>query len=319
MKVTRLKGGSLSSTCLYETDRLNFVRKSVDLKKDREYGFVRWYSQLKKLQRYQTLFPGLVPDVLAVGVTSDQAYFDLEYLESFIDVKTIFATSDLESSIIEKINSALWAAFETLHSKKYLPNYMAPKLYFREEVLQKINDAQTVKEFKDFYNLGSYEYNGKIVPGIHRHLNKLEKFFDNLNLDSEEYTHGNPTLENTMYSFKEDKIVFIDLYEESIIDSKLLDYSQVLQCSNSLYGYINDRQVSVQGNVVEHNLNIPKSFDQFNQLFIKNIDSKFIETVKVLEATQFTRMLPFKCFAGDIDKAKYFYVHACYLIDKILG
>ena len=122
-----------------------------------------------------------------------------------------------------------------------------------------------------------------------------------------------------MYSFKEDKIIFIDLYEESIIDSRFLDYSQVLQCSNSLYGYINDRRVNVHGNTVDHDLEIPKTFETFNRLFKERIDPKYTEIINILEATQFIRMLPFKCFAGDINKAKYFYVHACYLIDKIMG
>jgi len=122
-----------------------------------------------------------------------------------------------------------------------------------------------------------------------------------------------------MYSPSENRIVFIDLYEESIVDTKFLDYSQVLQCSRSLYGYVNDRQVIVEGNAVSHNLTIPNSFKEFNQLFEQGIDPGDRATVDIFEATQFIRMLPFKCFAGDINKAKFFYVHACYLLDKILG
>jgi hypothetical protein len=39
--------------------------------------------------------------------------------------------------------------------------------------------------------------------------------------------------------------------------------------------------------------------------------------VDVLEATQFIRMLPFKCAAGEFEKAQFFYVHACHLLSKI--
>jgi len=319
MKITLLKGGSLSTTCLYETQNDKFVRKSVSTSKDREYGFMRWYSQLKKLQRYQTLFPDLVPKILELGSSTNQTWFDLEYLESFEDIKTIFSTQTLTDTEISKINNALWLALDKLHLKKYQANPGAGSLYFKEEVLQKLIDAKTIPEFKEFYDIGSYVYHGKNVPGIDKHLNKLETFFNDLELEQEEYIHGNPTLENTMYSFKEDKIIFIDLYEESIIDSRFLDYSQVLQCSNSLYGYINDRQVNVQGNTVGHDLEIPKTFETFNRLFKERIDPGYTEIINILEATQFTRMLPFKCFAGNINKAKYFYVHACYLIDKIMG
>lgn len=319
MKITRLKGGSLSSTCLHESPDISFVRKSVSTVKDREYGFVRWYSQLKKLQRYQTLFPGLVPRILNVGYGDDTAYFDLEYLADYQDIKTILSSDWVTQADIKNINTALWSAFNVLHSNGYTANPGAGALYYKEEVLQKLIDANTVNEFQEFYNLDSYLYNGKNVPGIQRHLNSLEEFFRNLNLSSEEYTHGNPTLENTMYSPSQNRIMFIDLYEESIVDSKFLDYSQVLQCSRSLYGYVNDRQVIVEDNSVSHNLTIPASFREFNQLFEQGIDSKDRATVDIFEATQFIRMLPFKCFAGDINKAKFFYVHACYLLDKILG
>jgi hypothetical protein len=319
MKITKLKGGSLSSTCLYESPDVSFVRKSVSTVKDREYGFVRWYSQLKKLQRYQTLFPNLVPRILNVGYNKDTAYFDLEYLRDYQDIKIILSSNSVEYSTIKNINTALWSAFAVLHSNRYTANPSAGVLYYKEEVLQKLVDANTVNEFQEFYNLESYFYNGKYVPGIQNHLNRLEEFFRNLNLSSEEYTHGNPTLENTMYSPSENRIVFIDLYEESIVDSKFLDYSQVLQCSNSLYGYINDRQVIIEGNAVSHSLTIPDSFKEFNQLFEQGIDPSDRAVVDIFEATQFIRMLPFKCFAGDINKAKFFYVHACYLLDKILG
>ena len=47
-----LKGGSLSRTgVINET----YVRKEVDLHSDIEYGYNRWYSQLKRLQRYNMI------------------------------------------------------------------------------------------------------------------------------------------------------------------------------------------------------------------------------------------------------------------------
>jgi hypothetical protein len=47
--------------------------------------------------------------------------------------------------------------------------------------------------------------------------------------------------------------------------------------------------------------------------------AKEIQTINILEATQFIRMLPFKCAAGEFDKAKYFYLHACHLLNKVFG
>ena len=189
-------------------------------------------------------------------------------------------------------------------------------LYYKEEVEQKIIDALNVPEFAEFYGLKEYTYHGYPISGFHKYQENLVKYFNHLNLPYEQNIHGNPTLENTLYSLKDNKIVFVDCYEESIIDTKYLDYAQVLQCSRSHYGYINDREVIVDGNDVGNNLIIPASFKKFNEHFESKMEHKK-ELINVLEATQFIRMLPFKCLAGDLDKAKYFYVHACYLLKKV--
>ena len=315
MSIIKLKGGSLSSTYLHDEE---LVRKKVSLTVNREYGYVRWYSQLKKIQRYNSLHPNLFPKILNVSYENDEAYFDLEYMKGFKDIKRIFSGAELSISRLEKINEALWTAFDELHSTKYESNSGAPYLYFKEEVLQKLKDACVDPKFDEFFKQGSFYINGEKVFGIENYLSQLESFFKGLNLISEVTIHGNPTLENTLYSFDENRIVFVDPYEESIIDTRFLDYAQVLQCSRSHYGIINDNAVDVSGNKVVNSTSIPINFMNFNVLFDGQIaENRTKEIMDVLEATQFIRMLPFKCLAGDLDKAKYFYVHACLLLSKV--
>lgn len=317
MKITKLKGGSLSSTSLYEDGDKKFIRKIIDTKQNREYGFVRWYSQLKKLQQFGGT--GLFPKVLKVGTTDNGAYFDIEYLEGYRDIKTILSEDTLSVAQIEQINEAVWRSFDNLHRKIYLPIKGAGSLYFKEEVIQKLSDAFKYQKFYNFYESGlldSFEYNGRITHGIQNFLPELKNFFDELNLTTEENIHGNPTLENMMYSFKEDKVMFVDPYEESCIDSRLLDYSQVLQCSRSYYGFINDREVTVDGASVGYHGDIPNNFVVFNKKFEDKIPVEDRKTIDVLEATQFIRMLPFKCAAGETEKAMFFYVHACHLLNR---
>jgi hypothetical protein len=212
----------------------------------------------------------------------------------------------------------VWKGLNQLHSVTHDPILGAGKLYFEEEVLQKLNDALAIPEFAEFYAHGTYEYDGKIVHGIGNSMMDLENFFKELTLIQEENIHGNPTLENILYSFEEDRVVFIDVYDESMIDTRFLDYAQVLQCSRSHYGFINDNKVDIGSISVTHRLEIPKNFETFNYHFESGIaDSRTKEIVDVFEATQFIRMLPFKVLAGEIDKAKFFYVHACYLLSKV--
>ena len=156
------------------------------------------------------------------------------------------------------------------------------------------------------------------------HLNRtnylydLGEYFSELELPYEQDILGNPTLENIMYSFEEDKVKFIDLYEESMIDTKFLDYSMVLQCSRSHYGIINDNKVYINDNYLYTEVHDTRNFETFNKHFSAELPAEHQKLIDIFEATQFMRMLPFKVRAGDIDKAKYFYVHACYLLGKVL-
>jgi hypothetical protein len=315
MNLTVLKGGSLSSTYLCDDNGFKFIRKHIHLEKNREYGFVRWYSQLKKLQRYNSLYPSLCPKVLSTNVVMYSAYFDLEYLDGYKDIKTILSENSSSDYQIEVMAKSLKNAFNTLHESKMnsIPNL--PYLYYVEEVEQKLKDAISASKNK-FFDYDEFVYNGKVIKKKDL-LEKLKKYFLDLSLPYENNIHGNPTLENILYSVEKNDIKFIDLYEESIIDSPLLDYSQVLQCSSSFYGYINDREVKTNGNEVSFEEPIPDSFSKFNHYFSNELED--LTTIKILEATQFFRMLPFKCIAGDVDKAKYFYVHALYLLSEIFN
>jgi len=314
VKTLKLKGGSLSSTYLIDDGQTQFIRKSVNTKSDREYGYVRWYSQLKKLQRFSDT--GVFPRVLNVGCEEDNVYFDIEYLNGYKDIKQIFSEKNLDLKDIEKINDSIWNSFEKIHRKKYPTNKGSGYLYFKEEVLQKITDALKNDRFFNFYQNKSFNYNGCLIKNIETYLPTLEKYFNGIELSVEEDIHGNPTLENMMYSFEEDKVFFIDPYEESCIDTKFLDYCQVLQCSKSYYGYINDNNVMVDGKNISFCGIIPENFKTFNSLFESKINSNK-ELIYILEATQFIRMLPFKCASGEIDKAIFFYAHSCSLLDKI--
>jgi len=303
--ITKLKGGSLNSTSLHVNEKHTFVRKLISTKANREYGYVRWYSQLKKLQRYNELFSGLVPKVLDAGINEEGAYFDIEYIDNK-DIKTLFKKGLIKD--VEALNVALWSAFSTLHSNTYTPTTNSLMLYYKEEVEQKINDARQFPEFEKFFKTIDVDYN------------KFKELF-NQPITSECYVHGNPTLENILYDPNTNKITFIDLYEEGIVDSKFADYSQVLQCSNSYYGLINDSNAYMDGNSPIYTHTVPTALKTFNELFISEINIRYpneYKLVKLFEATQFFRMLPFKCHAGDINKAKIFYKHATNLVNELI-
>ena len=131
-----------------------------------------------------------------------------------------------------------------------------------------------------------------------------------------------------MYIPKDNKFIFIDPYEENIIDSNLAEFSQLLQSSNAKYEIYNrQKNYLLDGNIIH--LEIPKNFgiDYFNKKLIKYLRESFHEKdyymIRLLEISQFIRMLPFK-MEVDENKMIFFYGLASslfhdFLIDYNLG
>ena len=55
--IKELKGGSLSKTIVVQNENNFFVRKKISISMEREYGLVRWQSQIRKLQILYNNFP----------------------------------------------------------------------------------------------------------------------------------------------------------------------------------------------------------------------------------------------------------------------
>jgi hypothetical protein len=180
--VMPLKGGSLSNT--YRLPQYDLVGKEIVRDKNREYGFVRWYSQLKKLQRYNTQYPNLFPKVIGVNVDDNKATFKIEYMKGFRDIKTILANDTLTDDQIFRISQAVWKGLNQLHSITHDPIPGAGKLYFEEEVWQKLKDALAIPEFANFHAHGTYEYNGRIVQGIGAYVHEMGKFLQRIKVDT---------------------------------------------------------------------------------------------------------------------------------------
>ncbi len=326
MHKTRLKGGSLSGTYLCRPDvGQPFVRKDVSLVHNREYGFQRWYSQLKRMQRYAELFPGVFPALHTYGMLhdpqqGDMAYFDMEYIEGAVTVQEfLMQTSD--RARIDRMFVALQAVMTRMHSTQ-LPSTAAPmELYIYEEIEQKIGACMGDARFAQLYRLPELEFNGVNVASIGTVMGEYKSLATKTyRHTSETFTHGNLTLENILYVPAENRIVFIDPYEENIIDSVLAEYSQVLQSCNSKYELYNSAKAQVDGHRVTCAIADAPGLDYFNVIFhdfmAERLDADALVSVRLLEISQFMRMLPFK-LAIDPDKMLFFYALGSYLFEVL--
>ena len=215
-----------------------------------------------------------------------RAFFDLEHYANYHNCWSYLMQCD-DKEEIEKIFNLIIRAMNIVHSKQ-LPSYSeALQLYYEEEIIKKIKDCFVDEEFSNYYNRPTIKFHGKLIPSLSSLLQDYRQYgFTHYTSATECYTHGNITLENILYSPKDNKVIFIDPYEENIIDSNLAEYSQLLQSSNSLYELYNGGDALVIGSDVSMDISIPIGLKLFNNKFTKfladTLTPKDITTVKVL-------------------------------------
>lgn len=324
MNITKLKGGSLSGTYIHDDGTHKWVRKHVSLDNNREYGFVRWYSQLKKMMRFSKLFPGVFINVTDFGVSDDghDAYYDMPYIENSEDLYSYIDGLESTSAVQDVFNKVL-ACMEELHSVQMEFCKSSLQLYFVEEVEKKLSDAFQSLEFKEFASLEYVEFQGKRVKSLLSVFDLYQSEFKNIETEKlrEVFTHGNITLENILYDKSNSKVIFIDPYEENIVDLVHAEYSQLLQSANGMYETLNDCAVERTSSSVKTTSEIKASFGmaEFNRLLHNHLQGNFtkneMKLIKLLEISQFIRMLPFKLVV-DKNKMFLFYGLASYLFSE---
>jgi len=317
------KGGSLSRTELLEgSDNERVVRKSISKKDNREYGFVRWQSQYKRLQSYNHLFPNTFPKLLRVGNEKSFYFFDLEYLEGFINLKDYMLQSTVTNIEAADIAEKVFDLASEMHTlAKISTNAGVFDLYLQEECFNKLEDATQNSRFHKFIQQEKIIYNNEVINSLESNKEWLQIFVSKLAVNNECYTHGNLTLENILFNPKSKKIKFIDPYEENIIDCAEADFSQIKQCSIGHYGLMMQSKYSLNLNEINIKYDIPECFtafnSRFNQLISQNLNNYNFIVEDFLYVSQFYRMLPFKVQAGNIDQSIIFYGLACKLLQNL--
>ena len=306
---TKLKGGSLSGTYMIG----DYIRKECRIDTNREYGYQRWYSQLKRMQRYNQMFPGLFPQVLRYGLDGNVAYFDMLKVDGITAYE--FLKNEKDSAEIDKFYHKLIVATQILHSIQMPSTPGISALYFTEEVEQKLYSCQSNLKFWNFLKYTKIYFNGVEIVPLAYNLRKFSELFEKTYKETtEHYTHGNMTLENILYHQESGIVTFIDPYEENVIDSKLADYSQIMQSCNSRYEMYNEADVIIEDNHIYSYIGKNTGLKYFNEKFREYVGEERMPTVRLLEISQFVRMLPFKM---NVDEKKMFLFYG--LASKMLN
>ena len=319
MKQKVFKGGSLSSTFMeLGANGECVVTKKVSLEVDREYGYQRWYSQLQKMLRFNFQFPGLAPRILSYGAADGYAYYSMDFCDAKNGFEYLCAEKD--PLRVEVFFQELLRAMKTIHQNEYESFSESISLYLMEEVHSSLRNC---KDDPAFLELSAYKkliINNFECEPITAHLDSIVADFSSLYTEKNELiTHGNLTLENLLFDQINNKVIFIDLYEETGVNSGLAEWSQLYQSSNSYYELLNSAQFNVQNNSLVYELEIPVGISLFNQVMLDYVNKTFspnqIRLIELFEITQFIRMLPFK-MKIDKEKMKLFFMHASYLYEN---
>lgn len=317
--VRELKGGSFSSTKvvdLFESEKR--VRKFISKTDQREYGLVRWQSQIRRMQHLNHVLPLNTPKIVSMGVTDSYFYYDIPYYESSQNLyEYLSGAGRLEAiSIFDKVMGLM----QQYNKHDYGLVTGSFSVFFAEEVIGRLSNIDSqLTHAADFGFISESEcayVRGRVnlmLPSIEKILLSTQDF-----KIKEALTHGNLTLENALFDHETDTVILIDPYSETYCESRLGDLSQLMQSSVSLY-----EEIVSGGEVgVEELFKISRSCKRTGVHYFGDILVDYVSGLseqdrllcRYFHAAQFIRMFPFK-----IEKtprlAIYFLLHGLELLE----
>jgi hypothetical protein len=292
--IKELKGGSLSKTVVLAADGQQWVRKYISTGQDREYGLVRWQSQLRKIQYLRERLPENILPVLGAGRDQSTYYYDIPYIENsdnlYEAIMNGVSYTDIADKVIKIIQMMASASLDSI------PGSIS--VYLNEELIRPMQHAHAILEASDqFLSSPERAYLGDRLKNIAPQLEQLIQKYSNYSVP-ESITHGNFTLENAIWDYEKNSIILIDLYAETYCETILGDISQIYQSSKSGYEIVTELLSQSEYSVTEYPYHqLPKVLENFTQYFEQKISNEpwyNTELITLLTASQFTRMFPFK-------------------------
>ncbi len=314
--IKELKGGSLSKTTVIQNEKGIFVRKKISILKEREYGLVRWQSQIRKLQILYNYLPNHILPVLNIGYEDNYYFFDTPYLKNSDNLYYALKKGICPKIIAKKVVNLI----KLMAQKKYISNKGSLYVYIIEEIKGPILKALRANEINAL-KLQSDEQTllqEKLFKSVKRIDLIMNKFKETELLEC--ITHGNFTLENALWNYTDKNIFLIDPYAETYCETILGDISQLLQSSDSGYEFISHLTNSENFRINEYPVQrIPNFLREFSQELLKNVENETWyskEVTILLQASQFTRMFPFKLVNNPRQGALFIY-HGLSLLEGI--
>jgi len=206
-----LKGGSLSRTIVIQDGGRKFVRKFISHKINREFGLVRWQSQIRKLQLLNKFVPQNSVAIEKIGLFGDDYFYDIPYYDNAINCYEAL----LDGENIDLLAEEMAVLLSKMAAIEYGKNQGALNIYLSEEVRAPLEMALKA------VNENSLTLTGSEMALFSDAVSRGLVLVDDLLQDTKEtalnesLTHGNLTLENVLWNKELRKIIMIDPYAET--------------------------------------------------------------------------------------------------------
>jgi hypothetical protein len=310
--VKELKGGSLSKTVIIDDGQRLLVRKYISSIENREYGLVRWQSQIRKLQVLQSYLGESVISIESTGLDNGFYYYDMPFYDRAVNCAELLADSTSNINIASEITQLL--AKMTQISFGEVSGSMS--VYLNNEVLNPLRDS--LKNLPSVQNGIFSDISGmrqEIESAIDLTLVLIERYKNKKYIEN--LTHGNLTLENILWDKDSKKLILIDPYSETYIESLCGDMSQISQSSLSGYEYIIKNKLYNDPSIYDYPYGkIPKKIKLFGRETL-GLSSQFdwfdSDLHQIMYASQFIRMFPFKMHIST-KQAYFFLIHGLKLL-----
>ena len=105
--IKKLKGGSLSRTVVIDDGQRLLVRKYISITENREYGLVRWQSQIRKIQTLRSYLGESVILIESMGVEGSFYYYDMPFYKNAVNCAELLESNNntnLASEIVQLLD-----------------------------------------------------------------------------------------------------------------------------------------------------------------------------------------------------------------------
>ena len=312
MKVIKeLKGGSLSKTVVIDDGQRLLVRKYISTTENREYGLVRWQSQIRKMQILRSYLGESVISIESMGVDGSFYYYDMPFYKNALNCAELLESNNninLASEIVQLLDQMSRIGFGWISG--------SVSVYLSDEVLYPLRNSLKrllLVQSGSFSNINDMKR--EIESAIDLVLILIKKYENKKILEG--LTHGNLTLENILWDKDSKKLILIDPYSETYTENLCGDVSQISQSSLSGYEYIVNSELHNDPSIHSYPYpSIPNEMKLFgNEILdlVSEFDWFDSDLHQIMHASQFIRMFPFKIH-NDTKQAYFFLMHGVRLL-----